>query len=665
MTRFQKLAVATAASTLALITVGAIVRASGAGLGCPDWPRCHGRWIPPLQADALIEYSHRLTASVVGALVLALAVYAWVRFRSFGGIFWPAFGSLLVVLFQGALGRLVVERELESGLVALHFATSLVLLGLVVLAAGGSFMPRGGRMDRRAAEALVMAAALFALAMIGAFVTQWSAALAFADWPLMGGRLLPSLGGPTQVVHFLHRLAALGVGAVLVRLAVTVMREPRDAVLVRLAHTALALWIVQVLVGGANVFTRSASWAVAAHVLLGALLWATAVTLALAAYRRAPRAEEALPPRIGDRGAARTVRAYFLLTKPRVIELLLITTVPAMIVAAGGWPPPSLVLATLLGGSLAAGAANAINCYLDRDIDERMERTADRPLPARRVEPANALRFGLVLSGVSFGWLAVAVNLLAAVLAMSAILFYVFVYTIWLKRSTPSNIVVGGAAGAVPVLVGWAAVTGSLDVAPLVLFAVVFYWTPPHFWALALRYSSDYAAAGVPMLPVVRGVSHTTRQMVLYSIVLFAVALLLYPLGHMGVLYLGVAVLLGALFVEQAVRLHRNPTPRQAMSLFRFSIAYLTILFTAVAADRLVHAGRAASLDGPALVAGLALFLLFEGAILAAVLKHRRGAGGTPLPEGTGLLAEIIRTILPTVAAGLMLVLSRPPGVWT
>ena len=286
---------------------------------------------------------------------------------------------------------------------------------------------------------------------------------------------------------------------------------------------------------------------------------------------------------------AARVRAYVALTKPRIIELLLVTTVPTMIVAERGMPSGWLILATLVGGSLAAGGANAINMYLDRDIDKLMGRTRGRPLVTGAVRPGPALVFALVLEVAAFAELWLLVNLLAAVLAIGATLFYVFVYTLWLKRSTANNIVIGGAAGAVPVLVGWAAVTGSLGLAPLVLFAIIFYWTPPHFWALAIRYRDDYAAADVPMLPVVRTLPQTARQILGYTLVLWVVTLIFYPVGHMGDLYLAAALLLGGVFTYKAFQLLRNATPQRAMQLFAYSISYLTLLFGAMALDQLVR----------------------------------------------------------------------------
>ena len=280
--------------------------------------------------------------------------------------------------------------------------------------------------------------------------------------------------------------------------------------------------------------------------------------------------------------------AYIALTKPRIIELLLITTVPAMVIADRGWPPLTLMLWTLVGGTMAAGGANAINCYIDRDIDEIMPRTRRRPLPAHKVEPWNALVFGVSLGVLSFLILWGAVNLLAALLALAGLLFYVFVYTLALKRWTPQNIVIGGAAGAVPALVGWAAVTNTIELPALVMFAIIFYWTPPHFWALSVRYEKDYAAAGVPMMPVVYGRAETTKHILLYSLLLLAMCLAFFSVGRMGMLYLGAALALNGVFVYWAVRLYRRPEPRIAWSLFRYSIYYLGLLFTAAAADRLL-----------------------------------------------------------------------------
>jgi protoheme IX farnesyltransferase len=288
-----------------------------------------------------------------------------------------------------------------------------------------------------------------------------------------------------------------------------------------------------------------------------------------------------------------TVGAYVALTKPRIIELLLVTTLPTMVVAKRGLPSVWLMLATLVGGTLAAGGANAINMVVDRDIDRLMKRTKNRPLVTGAMSPRAALIFALTLEAAAFVELWRAVNLLSAALAVAATLFYVFVYTLWLKRRSSQNIVVGGAAGAVPVLVGWAAVTGSLSWAPVVLFAVIFIWTPPHFWALAVRYKEDYAAADVPMLPVVASMKRTTREILLYTVALVAVSLLFGPVAHLGLIYMAAAAALGAAFLFMTARLWRlaltdRATGREAMRVFSYSITYLTVLFVAMAGDVLI-----------------------------------------------------------------------------
>ncbi|NTW40108.1 MAG: protoheme IX farnesyltransferase [Cellulomonadaceae bacterium] len=283
--------------------------------------------------------------------------------------------------------------------------------------------------------------------------------------------------------------------------------------------------------------------------------------------------------------------AYVALTKPRIIELLLVTTLPTMLLAQGGFPPVGLVLATLVGGAAAAGSANVLNCYIDRDIDQLMNRTRRRPLVTGEVTPRAALVFGTVLGVASLVWFVTLVNLVAAALAALAILLYVVGYTIVLKRRTPQNIVWGGAAGCMPVLIGWSAVTGSLAWAPVALFAVIFFWTPPHYWPLSMKFRRDYAAAGVPMLPVVAGDVRVAWEMVAYTVAMVAASLALVPLADMTWLYAAVASVLGAWFLGSTIALlQRARHPRAGiklaeMKLFHGSITYLTLLFLAVAVD--------------------------------------------------------------------------------
>jgi len=306
-----------------------------------------------------------------------------------------------------------------------------------------------------------------------------------------------------------------------------------------------------------------------------------------------------VPSRFAPSGLGHTSRrtpttiigGYIALTKPRIIELLLITTVPTMVMAAKGWPSTRLVLITLIGGTLAAGGANAINMYVDRDIDKLMVRTQSRPLVTGLIEPRNALLFAMALEVVAFAVLWSGANLLSACLALAATLFYVFVYTLWLKRTSRQNIVIGGAAGAVPVLVGWAAVQNNVTWAPVLLFGVIFLWTPPHFWALAIRHIDDYRAAEVPMLPAVAPLQQVLRQMLAYTVVMVAATVLLVPVGDLGLIYGIGASLLGALFIAGVFALSRDPDPQKAMRLFGYSISYVTLLFGVLTLDVLVRNG--------------------------------------------------------------------------
>jgi heme o synthase len=282
------------------------------------------------------------------------------------------------------------------------------------------------------------------------------------------------------------------------------------------------------------------------------------------------------------------VLAYVRLTKPRIVVLLVITTIPAMMLADKGFPSLWLILATVAGGSVVAGGANAMNMYFDRDIDGLMLRTQDRPVPAGQIEPEKAALFGLALAAAGFFFMQWSVNLLAAGLTLGAFAFYVLIYTLILKRTTPLNIVIGGAAGAMPPVIGWAAVTGEVAVPALIMFAIVTLWTPPHFWALSLNYSSDYRRAGVPMLPVVAGPEETRRQILLYSIALVVTSLLLALWSDAGLVYLCAGLLLGAGFLYFAFRLFRLSSSRASADLFRYSIVYLALLFGAIAVDALV-----------------------------------------------------------------------------
>jgi len=622
VTRFQRLAAATVATTFLLVTIGVAVRATDSGMACPHWPGCFdGQFLPGLDAgyQVWLEWTHRTIAAVIGFLILGMAAVAVRDHRDRASIVWPSFAAVGLVAFQAWLGRETVRLGNSGESVTAHLAAAMALVGLLVFLLVRSLHPariggRGGS-QRFTLLAVFAAAATFALLLFGSNVTAAGRgmSLVFPDWPLMGGTLVPELTEVTAT-HVLHRWVAIAVGLVVVAIAVVALRTQRARpTVVRLAVAAAVLYPIQAAVGGLQVMTRLAEWTQTLHLALGALIWMVMAALTVESYYVARREAAAVEGagagagtdasgsalRDGSRSVGDTLRAYVALTKPRIIELLLVTTVPAMVLATR--EVPGIVLAewgalvawTLIGGTLAAGSANAINCYLDRDIDGLMARTRRRPLPAHEVEPANAVVFGIVLGVLSVALMAYFVNLLAAFLTLIAIAFYVFVYTMLLKRTTTQNIVIGGAAGALPPVIGWAAVTGDVGVPALLLFALVFYWTPPHFWALSLRIRKDYAAAGVPMLPVVRGIAETSRQIVLYTILMIAISFVLWAVARMGVVYLLAAVVLGALFLRQAVILWRQGSAQeastaQAIRLYRYSISYLSLLFLAVAVDAVV-----------------------------------------------------------------------------
>jgi protoheme IX farnesyltransferase len=615
--RFQKLAALTLATALGLVTIGVIVRATDSGLGCPDWPLCHGQLIPSLgDPKAWIEWIHRTVAVVIGFEILGLAVLAIRDYRDRRSILWPSLAAVGLVGFQAWLGRETVRLGNSGESVTAHLATALTLVALLVfLTVRAGYPARIG--GRGASQRFTLLAAFttgitFALLLFGSQVTATASALVFPDWPLMNGSLVPAITDVTAA-HVLHRWVAAFVAVVVAALAVVAWRTQRDhPTLVRLSVGSAVLFAIQVVIGGAQVLTGLAEWTQTLHLALGAVIWATLTGLTVTSYYTARvdvragtgQAHGADPePSPTTRTSGDTIRAYIALTKPRIIELLLVTTVPAMVLATR-WLPGSasgvdwadwgaLVFWTMVGGTLAAGSANAINCYLDRDIDLLMTRTRRRPLPAHQVEPERAVVFGIALGIISFAIVAWFVNLTAAFLTLLAIGFYVVVYTMLLKRSTPQNIVIGGAAGALPPVIGWAAVTGNVGMPAVVLFLLVFYWTPPHFWALSLRIRKDYAAAGVPMLPVVKGIPETTRQIALYTILMVAVSFVLFAVGRMGAIYLGAAVVLGAIFLWQAYGLWRRGASEEASTagairLYKYSISYLSLLFLAVALDALV-----------------------------------------------------------------------------
>jgi len=593
MKAFRLLTVAAALVTYALVVLGGVVRVSGSGLGCPDWPLCHGRLLPPLNLHAIIEYSHRTTASLASALIVLTAAVALLAWRKRRDIVIPAMVALGLLVAQVVLGAITVRLELPPMIVLAHLATAMALLAAVCVTAVAASVARPTTATDRASVPLARAAAAgtYLLILSGSLVVGSGASSSCAAWPLCGGGFSLSFEG-YPAIQLLHRglAAAIGVLIIVSLFALLNRHRVQRAVRATVALTLAAL-AFQVAVGAAVVTLHLPAALRGLHLALASAVWAGTVVLAVLADRLpaggAPVAvaDHARQP---PRPAREVVLDYVSLAKPRIIPLLLITALGGMMMAERGWPSTGLVVLTLLGGALAAAGAGAINCWIDRDLDGAMLRTRRRPLPDGRIAPSHALLFGIALGLAAFVLLAFWVNVLTATLAISGLLFYVFVYTLWLKRWTVQNIVIGGAAGAVPPVVGWAAVTHRVDLTAIYLFAVIFLWTPPHFWALALRLKGDYARARVPMLPVVRGEAVARRQILLYTLVLVAVTLAVVVTGALGLLYLAGAAVLGGVFIALAVVNLRNQRQRWSRLLFDYSIAYLGMLFAVMVADRMI-----------------------------------------------------------------------------
>jgi protoheme IX farnesyltransferase len=591
----RRLAWAGSFSALGLIVLGGIVRITGSGMGCGDhWPRCNGEWFPPLDLPTLIESSHRWAAALVSILVFAVAAVALRRHRAEPALRNPALLAAVLLVVQVLLGAVTVKLVLPPWVVITHFANAMLLLtALLVVALRASAAaptPLAGA-ERHGAHRLVLATAGlgFVVVLFGAQVANFDAGLLCLGFPLCNGSALPP-EGDLALLHWGHRALAFAFLAVLGVLVARLNRArgPEASALRRWAAVVLGATLVQIAVAAAMILHLLPTGLRALHLLVGAVIWAALVVLAFHSART-PKASPVASEPGPDRGPREPSLAGDLvtLTKPRIISLLLVTTVAPMFITPAGLPSPALVLWVIVGGYLMAGGANAINMWFDRDIDTRMSRTKLRPIPSGRITPAFGLAFGIGLGGAAFLVFWLLVNPLSAWLALGGLLFYVFVYTVWLKRSSPQNIVIGGAAGAFPPLVGWAAVTGGLDLAAVYLFAIIFYWTPPHFWALALVKQADYARAGIPMLPVVRGEARTKYEMLVYTLILLPLTVLPFFFGALGPFYGIAAALLGARLLWHCLRVMREtPVTPVAWGMYRYSLLYLALLFVAMGVDR-------------------------------------------------------------------------------
>ena len=592
-------------ATIGLVVIGVIVRATDSGMGCPDWPLCYGQIIPPttdsgdvIAYKAWLEWIHRAIAAVIGLIVLAVVTLALRNLKDRRSLQGASIALLGLVLFQAWLGRQTVLESNSGASVTAHLASAMAFVGLQVwvLARSGYAETLGGirRASGSVVAPIVAAGAIYALLLFGSNVTGTDTGLLYPDWPLMGGTLFPPIT-ELSTPMILHRYATAIVALILISAIWIVRREKGSPARVRQLLTyAAAVFAVQCVIGAVQIFTKLAPWTQTLHVALATIIWILTVGAASIALLEGRVAGGSSPggPKRSELTLRETIFAYVALTKPRIVELLLITTVPAMLLAAHGFPPLTLIAATLVGGTLSAASANVFNCIIDADIDAKMARTAARPLVTGRISIGAALLFASILGVASFLFLAFTTTMMAAFVSLLAIAFYVLIYTLILKRSTPQNIVIGGAAGALPPVIGWAAVTGDISLVPILLFALVFYWTPPHFWALALRIGPDYAAAGVPMLPVTAGPAETARQIWLYTILLVVMSLMLWAVAGMGLVYLGAAIVGGGIFLLRAWRLRSDVLGdgllRGATRLYRFSISYLTLIFAAIAIDSIL-----------------------------------------------------------------------------
>ena len=531
----------------------------------------------------------------------------------------PATITLVVMLAQAGLGGVAVITELPPPIITLHLFLAEAILALLIvtmLSATRAEAPaeNSTRIPARDARRLYLWATISAVTMLvmilsGSYVVAEEATLAcgsgFSAWPLCDGAIMPSGFDPS--IHMGHRFMVV-IGTVVTGFVgyLAWRQKANDRMISRVGQATLHLLIVQIIIGALVPWTEFHHAARVAHITLASLTWAAVVLLVILAARAranpdAPESESAsrptdMPPApAGGSGTAPTMTLldvasdYFWLTKPRVMVLLLLTALGGMVLAAQGLPSAGVAVAVLVGGALASGGAGAINHGLESDIDAAMLRTRHRPVASGRVTPRMAISYGIALNVLAFAVLAGGANLLAASITLSGSLFYVFVYTLWLKQTTVQNIVIGGAAGAVPPLVGWAAVTDDLSLPAIYLFLIIFFWTPPHFWALSIMIKDDYARASVPMMPVILGEESTRTSIFLYTILVNILALLLYiSTPRLSMVYLSGALVLGGLFTYYAYRLLKEKDRAAALRLYKFSLLYLSLLFLAIMFDQVI-----------------------------------------------------------------------------
>lgn len=593
--RFVNASIAMLVYNLLAVAWGGFVRASYSGAGCGDhWPLCDGELFPKITStERLVELTHRISTGLVIPMSIALVWFAVRIFPKGSPVRRYSWITLAFTLTEAVIGAVLVlfrlvernESVVRTFSMCLHLLNTFVLLGALAMVIWSALGFGRVRWRGQGAVGWAVGAAFGSVALLG--ITGACSALGHMLKPSddVLGQALTSGTSYFYRLQVLHPIVAVSVGLFLVFVAGTLLKL-RPSVEVRRAGTALiGVYLLQLGIGVANIWLKAPVWMQLVHLVLADVMWLAVVILGAFAMRDITLERDAETETAAPKAS---IKQYIALTKPRVISLLLFTTLATMFVAARGWPGGGLFLAVAVGGYMAAGAANAINMVIDRDIDGSMRRTATRPTVTNEIPYRHALVFALALAAGSFLLLTLAANLLAAAMAMSGLLFYVFIYTLLLKRRTWHNIVIGGAAGSFPPLVGWAAVTNSLPWFAWILFAIVFVWTPVHFWALALLIKDDYAAAGVPMLPVVRGDRVTVNQIIFYAFLTVAVTLLPFFQGYVGWLYLAASIGLNLYLLLLCMQLSQAIERPRASRLFHYSMLYLALLFVFVAVDRVV-----------------------------------------------------------------------------
>jgi len=585
---------ATTLVTLLLIMVGYVIRFDGIDAACPDWPTCYGQAVFPADLAARWEMVHRSLAGLAGGMTFIAAFWAW-RIKTARLVRLMLTIQVVIMAIQGVLGGGLVLAADNPWLSPAHLGLALTGMALIVATTVATFFEsptpvRPVKLNFNSPYRRLTLAGLAAVFMVmvsGALVANLNPGSACSGWPLCAGGLPENLAGWLSLAHRL----VTGAAAVLVGLIlVYTWRGFKTQPFLLTAATGMGiLFAGQVLIGALKVSRGYPADLVGLHAASAAGLWAAFAALATG-VGMFPARVDTQPERVGNRIPTRIerIKAYVMLNKPIIVILLLVTTYAGMVVGGKQIPGLWLTFWTLLGGALAAGGSSALNQYIDREIDGNMQRTAKRPLPAGLLTPAEGLAYGLGACLAAFFILAGFVNLLAAVLSLVGMIYYVLLYSILLKYATVQNIVIGGGAGAIPPLVGWAAATGSLSVPSLFLFALVFLWTPPHFWALALVRAKDYAQAGVPMLPVVKGEKETRQQILIYTVELVALTLLMPVFNVAGSIFLVAAIVLGLWMISTAWRVLRIPGNKQAWQMYRYSSMYLAFIFLALVVDVLV-----------------------------------------------------------------------------